>query len=139
VARWWGDADQVIAVVRRQSPTTHALIAVDATPVGYLCWQHPPPAELSAAGLGDLPATLIDVDLLIGEPDRVGHGIGPQALALLLARLRSEGHSLVGMGTAAANQRALRAFEKAGFQLFRAFEENGQPMCYLVQSLDASV
>ncbi len=94
---------------------------------------------LGAAGLSDLPADLIDVDILIGEPDLIGHGIGPQALALLLDRLRAEGLSFVGMATAAANQRALRAYEKAGFHLFRAFQEDGQEMCYLVRSLDAAV
>ena len=139
VTRWWGDRDEAMVAIRQHSPADHALIAVDARPVGYLCWQRPLSEELAAAGLGDLPADLIDVDILIGEPDYVGRGIGPQALTLLLDQLRAAGRASVGMAAAAANPRARRAYEKAGFRLFRAFHEGGQHYHYLVQSLQATV
>ncbi len=139
VTRWWGDPDETMAAIRRHAPADHALIAVDTRPIGYLCWQRPLPAELAAAGLGDLPADLIDVDILIGEPDCVGRGIGPQALTLLLDRLRAAGRTSVGMAAAAANPRARRAYEKAGFRLFRTFQEAGQDYHYLIQSLEAAV
>ena len=139
VARWWGDPDLALAAVRQHPPAAHALIAVDSSPVGYLCWQRPPPEELAAAGLRDLPTGLIDVDILIGEPGFIGRGFGPQALSLLLDRLRAEGRSDVGIATAAANPRALRAYEKAGFRSFRAFREDGEDMLYLVRSLEAAV
>ncbi|MDH3496180.1 MAG: acetyltransferase [Gemmatimonadota bacterium] len=139
VTRWWGDRDEAMAAIRQHSPTDHALIAVDARPVGYLCWQRPLPEELAAAGLSDLPADLIDVDILIGEPDSVGRGIGPQALTLLLDRLRAAGQTSVGIAAAAANPRARRAYEKAGFRLFRAFQEAGQDYHYLVQSWQVAV
>jgi aminoglycoside 6'-N-acetyltransferase len=139
VTRWWGDRDEALAAIRQHSPTAHALIAVDARPVGYLCWQSPLSEELAAAGLSDLPADLIDVDILIGEPDFVGRGIGPQALTLLLDRLRALGRTSVGIAAAAANPRARRAYERAGFRLFRTFHEGGEDMYYLVQSLQAAV
>lgn len=139
VARWWGDRDEAMAAIRQHVPADHALIAVDTRPVGYLCWQQPLPEELAAAGLGDLPADLIDVDILIGEPDLVGRGIGPQALTLLLDQLRAAGQTSVGMAAAAANPRARRAYEKAGFRLFRTFQEAGQDYDYLVQSLQTAV
>jgi aminoglycoside 6'-N-acetyltransferase len=137
VTRWWGDPEQTMVAIREHAPADHALIAVAARPVGYLCWQRLPPEELAAAGLGDLPADLIDVDILIGEPDAVGRGVGPQALTLLLDHLRAAGRTSVGMAAAAANPRARRAYEKAGFRLFRAFQEAGQDYDYLVQSLQA--
>ncbi|UCG87570.1 MAG: GNAT family N-acetyltransferase [Gemmatimonadota bacterium] len=136
VARWWGDPDHALAAIREHSPTTQALIAVDDRPVGYLCWQKPEPEELAAAGLNGLPADLIDVDILIGEPDLIGLGVGPRALSLLLERLRAEGVSSVGMATAADNRIALRAYEKVGFQRFQVFHEAGQEMCYLVRTLE---
>jgi aminoglycoside 6'-N-acetyltransferase len=139
VSRWWGDRDEALAAIRQHSPAAHALIAVDAHPVGYLCWQSPRSEELAAAGLSDLPADLIDVDILIGEPDFVGRGIGSQALTLLLDRLRAAGRTSVGVAAAAANPRARRAYEKAGFRFFRAFHEAGEEMHYLVQSLQAAV
>jgi aminoglycoside 6'-N-acetyltransferase len=138
VTRWWGNPDQALAAIRDHAPTDQALIAVDTRRVGYLCWQRLPAEELAAAGLSDLPADLIDVDILIGEPDFIGRGIGPQALVLLLDRLRAEGRTSVGMAAAAANERARRAYEKAGFRFFRAFQEAGEEMHYLVQGLRAA-
>jgi len=138
VTRWWGDPDEAMAAIRAHAPADHALIAVDARPVGYLCWQHLLPEVLAAAGLGDLPADLIDVDILIGELDAVGRGIGPQALMLLLDQLRAAGRTSVGMAAAVANPRARRAYEKAGFRLFRAFQDAGQDYDYLVYALQAA-
>jgi aminoglycoside 6'-N-acetyltransferase len=102
---------------------THALIAADGRSVGYLCWQRPSREELAAAELTDLPEDLVDIDILIGEPETLGCGVGPKALVLLLARLHSEGVEFAGVGTSSANHAAIRAFEKAGFRFFRAFEE----------------
>lgn len=139
VARWWGDPDVALAAVGQHPTGAHALIAVDKTPVGYICWQEPPPEELAAAGLSDLPDGLVDVDILVGELDHLGRGVGPQALSLLLDRLRAEGHSWVGIATAVANPRAVRAYEKAGFRPFRTFREGGEDYRYLVQSLAVAV
>jgi aminoglycoside 6'-N-acetyltransferase len=138
VARWWGDPDEALAASSGRPPATHATIAVDGRPVGYLCWHKPNPDELSVAGLSDLPVDHVDVDILIGEADFMGPGIGPSALAELLDRLRCEGVSSVGMATAADNKRALRAYEKAGFRLLRVFREGEQDMHYFVRSLEAA-
>ena len=139
VARWWGDPEAAFAALREHPPADAAVILLDAQPVGYLCWQNPPQEELVAAGLSDLPTGLVDVDIMIGEPDVLGHGVGPEALSLLLERLRAENVPIVGVGTASANHRALRAFEKAGFHLFRTFHEAGQEMRYLVTTAKAAV
>lgn len=136
VARWWGDADPVLAMVRERSPHSHALITVEGQPVGYICWQNLQPTELAAAGLAALPFDLIDVDILVGEPDIIGRGVGPQALRLLLNRLQVEGVSCVGLAAEADNQRALRAYAKAGFQPYKRFNEAGHDMCYLVHTFD---
>jgi hypothetical protein len=50
----------------------HAIIVANNIPVGYLCWQTPSQAELLEAGLADLPDDLMDVDIMIGEPDVLG-------------------------------------------------------------------
>ena len=139
VTRWWGDPDDAMAAIRDHAPADRAVIAIDTRPIGYLCWQRPLPEELAAAGLGDLPADLIDVDVLIGEPDFLGRGIGPRALTLLLDRLRAAGRTSVGIAAAAANPRARRAYDKAGFRSFRTFQNAGQDYDYLTQSLEAPV
>jgi len=55
--------------------------------VGLLVWQVPTRQELVEAGLEDLPEALVDIDVMIGEADWMGRGVGPQALLLLTARL----------------------------------------------------
>lgn len=138
VARWWGDPEEAIAEIRKHPAPTSALILVGSTPIGYLCWQVPTHQELLDAGLADLPSILVDIDIMIGEPSALGHGLGPEALSQLLARLHDEGVQIVGMATADSNQRARRAFEKVGFRLFRAFTESGEQMRYLTKMLNAA-
>ncbi len=130
VARWWGDARAALAEIRGHAAGTQAIIEVDGQPVGYLCWQNPSRAELTAVGLGDLPADLVDIDIMVGVAKSLGTGVGPEALAQLIQRLQREGASTFGLGTATANRRALRAFEKAGFRPYRDFHEAGVDMRY---------
>jgi RimJ/RimL family protein N-acetyltransferase len=136
VARWWGNPALYLATLARRSPGTHALILADGAPVGYLCWQIPSRGELEAAGLTDLPEDLVDIDIMIGEPELLYRGIGPKALALLLARLQNDGVSIAGLGTSLENRAASRAFEKAGFRLLREFEDpEAGPCRYMVAEL----
>ncbi len=124
VAPWWGDPRLALEDALRRSSDTCAIILADGVPVGYLCWQTLPPEDLAAAGLADLPDGLVDIDIVVGEPTAVGRGIGPRALALLLGRLRADPSvTVAGVGTSAANRRAIRAFTKAGFGLFREFQD----------------
>jgi RimJ/RimL family protein N-acetyltransferase len=136
VVRWWGNPDLQLKTLEQRSKETHALITADGRPVGYLCWQRPSREELEAAGLTDLSKDLVDIDILIGEPELLGRGVGPQALVLLLARLRGEGVGFAGVGTSISNRAAIRAYEKAGFRLFKDFSEPGSGPCrYLVAQL----
>jgi len=134
VARWWGSTQQAMDHATRSVPGTQALIVADGIPVGYLCWQKPARQELEAAGLTDLPDELVDIDILIGEPDLVGQGVGSQALQLLLAQLRRESAvAFAGLGTSVSNVRAVRAYERAGFRLFREFQDpEWGPCTYLI-------
>ena len=135
VARWWGDSAETLAELRAHRPEAVAVITLDARPVGLLCWQTPSRAELSQAGLADLPSELIDVDILLGEEDAQGRGVGPAALGLLFDRLRAQGATLVGIAAAMENQRALAAYAKAGFQPYRDFVELGAPYRYFIRHL----
>lgn len=134
VAKWWGDAARAMEHARQSPPESHALIVADGAPVGYLCWQEPPKEELAAAGLADLPGGLVDIDILIGESDLLGQGVGSRALEILLARLRSEqAVGFAGLGTSASNTNALRCYAKAGFRLLREFQDAEWGPCeYLI-------
>ena len=137
VAEWWGDAQQELQEVLASSPDTSAVIVADGVPVGHLFWQRLPPDEREAAGLSDLPDDLVDIDIMIGEPEMTGQGVGPTALGLLLARLRGDALvSFAAVGTSLSNGAAIRAFEKAGFRPFRDFEDREWGPCrYMVAEL----
>lgn len=135
VRRWWGEPEVALAELVDRSPETAALIAWAGRPVGLLLWQAPTRAELAEAGLDDLPVDLIDVDVLIGEPDARGRGVAPAALRRLCARLRDRGVRVVGLAAARANAPALAAYAKAGFAPYRDFEEQGEGYRYLTRDL----
>jgi aminoglycoside 6'-N-acetyltransferase len=134
VAKWWGDPARAMEHARQCVPESHALIVADRAPVGYLCWQEPPEEELEAADLTDLPSALADIDILVGEPELLGQGIGSRALELLLSRLRRESSvAFAGLGTSVSNTNAIRCYEKAGFRLFREFRDPEWGPCkYLI-------
>lgn len=140
VAKWWGDAALAMQHARQCAPESHALIVADRAPVGYLCWQEPPKEELEAADLTDLPRGLVDIDILIGEPDLLGQGVGSRALELLLARLRCDPSvAFAGLGTSASNTNAIRCYEKAGFRLFREFQDPEWGPCqYLIAEVQGA-
>jgi hypothetical protein len=86
-----------------------------SNPEGWsLCGQRPSRQELEAAELTDLPDDLVDIDILIGEPEFLGCGVGPRALVLLLAKLRSDGVGYAGLGTSSSNLAAIRAYQVVG-------------------------
>ena len=66
-----------------------------------------------------------EVDLLIGEEELTGIGLGPQVLAKFVAELvqTDVAFALVEEG----NRRSWRAFEKAGFRHVSDVEEEGLP------------
>ena len=133
--RWWGDPVVALGEILDRDPETVAVIAWGGRPVGVLCWQVPTRDELTEAGLADLPGDMVDVDVLVGETDARGHGVAPEALRQLCARLRERGVRLVGMGAAKANEPALVAYLRAGFEPYRDFEEDGEGYRYFTRSL----
>lgn len=69
------------------------------------------------------------VDVVIGEVELIGRGLGPQVLAAFTRAI-----VFARPGTTAAvatveepNRRSWRAFEKAGFRYVRDVEEDGLP------------
>jgi aminoglycoside 6'-N-acetyltransferase len=134
VSRWWGDPQRELAAVL-EPPTggAHALILADGLPVGYLRWQPAPRTELEEAGLSDIPEGAIDIDLLIGEPERIGRGVGSAALRLALAHIRDQrGAPLVMICASVENAPALCACEKAGFRRVRTFDDGEYGQMWLL-------
>jgi aminoglycoside 6'-N-acetyltransferase len=133
VARWWrDDVGGSIAEYRRalegREPTEHFLIEVDGRPVGmiqtYLVSDYPEWEEVVQVGAG-----VAGVDLMIGEADQIGSGLGPEVLAQFARDVvfRQPATHAVVAAAEDANRRSWRAFEKAGFRYVRDVEEDGLP------------
>jgi aminoglycoside 6'-N-acetyltransferase len=129
VARWWRDdisesLAEYRAALEGREPTDHYLIVVDGRTVGmiqtYLVSDHPDWEAVVQVG-----ERVAGVDLLIGEEELIGRGLGPQILSSFL-------HEVVTAPAAVAtveepNRQSWRAFEKAGFRYVRDVEEDGLP------------
>ncbi len=64
----------------------------------------------------ELPSDTVGVDLSIGDPQRLGQGIGTAVLKAFVQRLRGEGHTNIIIDPDPENQRAVRAYRSAGFR-----------------------
>ena len=135
VARWWGDpSKQLEAALRRPVAGGAALIVVDGVRVGYIRWERLPREELEAAGLSELPAGTVDIDVAIGEAQYLGRGIGTRALAMVAERLSEDREvAAIVLATSVDNEAAIRASRKAGFRRQRTFEGGEYGWMWLLQ------
>ena len=130
VRRWWGPESLAHAedALAGRDASEYYLILVDGRPVGmmqtYLVSDYPEWEEVVGPGEG-----LAGVDLLIGEEDATGRGLGPQVLQQFAREVvfaRPETQACVAT-VEEANRRSWRAFEQAGFTHARDVEEDGLP------------
>jgi len=86
----------------------------------YLVSDYPEWEEVVQVG-----ADVAGVDLLIGEEELIGRGLGPQILAQFASEVVTA--RAVVATVEEGNRRSWRAFEKAGFRHVCDVEEDGQP------------
>jgi RimJ/RimL family protein N-acetyltransferase len=134
VAMWYPDPENHIAwAANPPSSGDRALITVDGRTVGYIRWQSVSREVLDSVGLYEIPAGSVDVDILIGDLEFVGQGVGPKALLALLSQLRQrEDVPLVGLSPSVQNLSAQRAYAKAGFHILREYHVPIYGDCYLM-------
>ena len=129
VARCWRDdiAESLAeyrAALEGREPTDHFMIVVDGCAIGmiqtYLVSDYPEWEEVVQVGEG-----VAGVDLMIGEEELIGRGLGPQILSAFACDLVAA-PSIVAT-VEEPNRRSWRAFEKAGFRHVRDVEEDGDP------------
>lgn len=126
VRRAWGDPDANLRLLRVAPPEGHwrAVIEADGAAVGLVLWQHPTRQELDAAGLSDIPASVIDIDIMIGERDAVGRGYGAAAIRLVTeVALADPAVPFVMACARLDNLASRRAFASAGFREDREFDD----------------
>jgi hypothetical protein len=81
----WGDPAANLRLLSEPpaNGSWRAIIEADGRKVGLVLWQHPTREELDAAGLTDIPTSVIDIDIMIGEADALGRGLGSGAISLV--------------------------------------------------------
>jgi aminoglycoside 6'-N-acetyltransferase len=127
VRRWWGDPE-ANARILSEAPgrARHAVIVADGLPVGLVLSQQPSRKELDTAGLTDVPETVVDLDVMVGEEGATGRGVGCEAIRLAAeAALADPSVPFVTAAVHLHNARSLRAFAKAGFEKDREFDDPG--------------
>ena len=63
-----------------------------------------------------MPSDAVGVDLSIGDPGKLGQGIGSTVLREFTERLVSRGYRTIIIDPDADNKRAVRAYARAGFR-----------------------
>ncbi|RZQ61625.1 GNAT family N-acetyltransferase [Amycolatopsis suaedae] len=126
VKRWWNHETTPEAVARDFSPTIRGeepnedlLVSCDGVPVGLVqrCRLNDYAEDLAefAAAVPVSDGAMI-IDYLIGDPDRVGQGLGPRIIREVVASTWTDhpGCGEVLVAVSAANRPSWRALEKAG-------------------------
>lgn len=131
VREWWDPDDpppglaQIEAEYgpegREGDPVIPCIIEHEGRPAGYVqLYRWADHAE--AAREMDVPHDdgLWGIDIMIGEPDLIGHGLGPRAIDLACRYMEDEhGATAVVLTTEVTNHRAQAAYERAGFRKIR--------------------
>jgi aminoglycoside 6'-N-acetyltransferase len=131
VAEWWRqplDLDGVRSMFRPsisgEKPTHVYVIEWHGRPVGWIQWYRWSDFPEHAARIGAEPNTA-GIDLAIGEPDLLGHGIGSRAITAFLQRWVFVDQAITACVTDPdeRNLRSTRALEKAGFVALRTVHD----------------
>ena len=128
VREWWDPDDPDLtfddavkeyrALTSAEAETTGCVILYGGMPIGFVQFCSWDGYRQDADEIGFQPGSnWWGVDIFIGEPGLVGHGIGSRAVRLVAGYLaQSRGAKCVALTTEIENTRAIRAYEKAGFK-----------------------
>jgi RimJ/RimL family protein N-acetyltransferase len=125
IQEWWGPVSATESEVNMALGSQHGLcriIEADGRPVGYA---HAVDATLWGDELPqDLEAGTWDLDLFIASEAHRGRGVGQAALALLKDEVFASTLAVaVCVFPSVKNERAVRAYEKAGFRWKRIWND----------------
>ncbi|QPF84932.1 GNAT family N-acetyltransferase [Bradyrhizobium genosp. L] len=116
VREWWGDPAEQYALVSGdlEEPAMDQFIVATATgEFGYIqCY------DLTTwnSGFGVQPEGTRGIDLFIGEPGMIEHGHGAALIRAFVDARLAQGAPRIVSDPDPTNARAVRAYEKAGFQ-----------------------
>jgi aminoglycoside 6'-N-acetyltransferase len=127
VAEWWGDPcrQYVLICGDLNEPAIRQFVVSNAgAPIGYLqCY------ELTEwdSGFGPQPAGTLGIDLFIGSPEVLGRGYSSALIRCFADELLASGTPRVLADPNPTNTRAIRAYQKAGFEKKRLVDTPDGP------------
>ncbi|MCP4621618.1 MAG: acetyltransferase [Bradyrhizobium sp.] len=116
VREWWGDPAEQYALVSGdldEPAMDQFIVSFGGNDFGYLqCY------DLTAwnSGFGEQPAGTRGIDLFIGEPGMIERGHGSRLIRSFADDRLAEGLPRMVTDPDPENPRAIRAYEKAGFE-----------------------
>jgi aminoglycoside 6'-N-acetyltransferase len=116
VREWWGDPDEQYGLVSgdlEEPAMDQYVVSTTGGDFGYIqCY------DLTAwnSGFGTHPEGTRGIDLFIGEPDMIERGHGSALIRCFVDDRLKSGAPRIVTDPDPANHRAVRAYEKAGFE-----------------------
>jgi aminoglycoside 6'-N-acetyltransferase len=134
VSEWWGDPGEQYALVSGdldEPAMDQYIVAMAGDPFGYLqCY------DLTAwnSGFGAQPKGTRGIDLFIGEPDMIECGHGSALIRAFADGRLEDGAPRIVTDPDPGNHRAIRAYEKAGFERDRMVDTPDGPSLLMVRN-----
>jgi aminoglycoside 6'-N-acetyltransferase len=134
VREWWGDPDTQYALVSGdldEPAMDQFIFSTAGGPFAYLqCY------DLTAwnSGFGPQPPGTRGIDQFIGEPDMIERGHGSALIRCFGDDRLQRGTPRIVTDPNPANGRAVRAYEKAGFEKDRMVETPDGPALLMVRN-----
>jgi aminoglycoside 6'-N-acetyltransferase len=134
VVRWWGLPDEQYQLVSGDldhPDMDQFIVGLGDHPFGYMqCY----PLSTWNGGLGSHPTTTRGIDQFIGEPDMIGRGHGSGFIRQFVDALLKSGTPRVVTDPDPDNGRAVRAYEKAGFEKDRMVDTLDGPALLMLRN-----
>lgn len=135
VVQWWGNTHEQFELVSGDlevEAMDQFVVTAAGRPFGYIqCYD---PTVWPDNGLGDHPRGTRGIDQFIGEADMVDRGHGSSFIRAFIERLLTAGAPRIITDPDPANARAIRAYEKAGFQRDRLVHTPDGPALLMVRN-----
>jgi RimJ/RimL family protein N-acetyltransferase len=134
VAPWWNESLSLEEVHAKYGPRIDGLVPTHmfiieyaATPVGWIQWYLWSDYQKHAGHLG-AGMESAGIDLTIGEKEMIGRGIGPAAIRQFVKKFIFVDPAISGVfaDPDLNNNRSVRAFAKAGFEVVRTVNIPGE-------------
>ena len=134
VREWWGDPQEQYTLVSGdldEPAMDQYIVCFAGNPFGYLqCY------DLTAwnSGFGQHPAGTRGIDLFIGEPDMIERGHGSALIRVFADERLRQGAPRIVTDPDPANLRAMRAYERAGFEEVRMVDTPDGPALLMARN-----